>query len=104
MNRSSWWYASKAGRKDKNHAAVKAALTKAGYLVIDTSGSTGGIPDLCVYGPRTNPVWLEIKYKKGGLTPAQKKWHSSVTGTVEVHIVRTPEEAIAAVEKGLIDG
>jgi hypothetical protein len=113
-----------AGRSKKKtpeglaKAAIVRALKKRGWTVkvrgvgsIDTgtrrfSFGTPGEPDLEVLPGNGRTVFLEVKRRDGGVvSPAQARWHERhrAQGYV-VEVVRTPEEAIAAVEKALGGG
>lgn len=81
---------------DQNQAIIVEALRKAGRSVqlLHTVGK--GCPDLLV-GNHGRNYLLEIKIKKGTLTPHQKEWMSTWRGSYA--IVRTVEEAISATEQ-----
>lgn len=97
-------------RRDGNEPAVIAALVAAGAAVQQLDGD--GLPDLLV-SYRSELMLLEVKLPlgprgglperrdheggRGDLTRAQVKWWASWKGKPPV-IVRTPEEAIAAIE------
>ena len=81
----------RARRTDANHTDIRQAMRDAGAEVFDLSGSGGGVTDTLVYTESTGLMLVEIKVKKGKLTPAQEKFHKRFP----VHVVRTPEEALA---------
>lgn len=84
----------RARKVDGNQSEIIAALTKCGALVTDLSGVGRGVPDLLVaVGGKL--YLLEAKAAKGKLTDAQKDWHARWSGYATV--VRTPEQALAAV-------
>lgn len=84
-----WRRAANRTRKDGPHKAVVEALRAAGCAVC-----VGGPLDLIV--SRADRTWLlEVKSERGKLTPAQEKFLKAWRGRWA--IVRTPEEAIAAV-------
>jgi hypothetical protein len=112
MSRSATWFRTHAGRRDKNHAAIRDGLRALGHMVIDTAAVGGGVPDLVAY-PRVKwaraaddlealaalptPVWLELKAGKGRLRASQLKWRTAALNAgLRVATVRTLEEAIGA--------
>ncbi len=83
----------RAARVDNNHAAIVRQLRQAGASVWDTSRFGQGAPDLVVsWGSRVYLV--EVKSKDGTLTADEADWHAAWKGPV--HIVRSIEEALAA--------
>lgn len=86
----------RAAKVDANHAEIVAALRKIGCKVTSLAAMGGGVPDLLVYF-RGRLMLIEVKRPGGGkLTPDQAKWHAEWAGAL-VFVVRSPEEAIAAV-------
>ena len=86
----------KVARTDTNQSAIVQALRDAGCSVQLLHQMGGGIPDLLVATPSGETLLIEVKSDKGSLTPDQMQWMSRWRGRVEV--VRTVEEALAAVE------
>lgn len=76
-------------RRDANEGAIAEALKGLGCTIRYCSGA--GLPDLIVTapGPSKRIVLLEVKTKTGKATKAQ--------ADIDWPIVRTPDEAIAAV-------
>lgn len=88
----------RAARVDENHAEIVAALRKHGCKVVDLSGVGKGTPDILVWIPAWNRwVMIEIKREGGQLNERQRKWHEEYRGSL-VFVVRSAEEAIAAVQ------
>lgn len=82
----------RAARTDANQAEIVAALRKAGCQVESLAKLGRGVPDLLV--GRASRLWLlEVKTKRGDLTPDQRRWHA----LWPVHVVRSPEDALRAV-------
>lgn len=81
----------RARKTDANHAQIRDAMRSAGAEVHDLSGCGGGVADTLVLTKDGRLLLVEIKYKKGRITPAQEKFHARFP----VAIVRTTEEAIA---------
>jgi hypothetical protein len=88
----------RAAKVDLNHAEIVKALRKVGCKVTSLAAVGNGVPDLLCWHPASGrrTVLLEVKGDKGALTPDQVKWHAEWAGAL-VFVVRTPEEAIAAV-------
>ncbi len=87
---------SKYARKvDDNQADIVAALRGAGRQVVLMHAVGGGFPDIiaCRHG---HAHFIEIKSRKGRLTPAQKVFFEAWCGPV-IHIVRSVDEALEAV-------
>lgn len=84
----------RAAKIDENHNEIVEALRLAGCSVLSLAAIGKGVPDILV-GRLGEQYLLEIKTAKGKLTPDQiifiDKWRG------EVHVVRTPEEALIAV-------
>lgn len=81
-------------RTDRNQREIVAALRKAGCSVILLHAVGKGCPDILA-GRGGRCYLLEIKSEKGTSTPAQVEWSEAWRG--HMAIVRTPDEAIAAV-------
>ncbi len=86
-----------AAKVDRNQGQIVKALRQAGCSVFITSDVAGGFPDIVV-GRSGQTYLLEIKTKKGKLTPYQIEFFSSWRGHATV--VRTVDDAFKAV--GLI--
>ena len=99
-----------AARTDANHAEVREALRRAGFVVYDTYAAGRGFPDLTVSFTAHCPtpasptaripytVLLEVKdgAKRDGkrqLKPDQRKFFRAWAGAAA--IVYTPEEAVS---------
>jgi hypothetical protein len=90
----------RAARVDKPHAAIMAALRKAGCQVFSLAGMAGGCPDLLVYHGYTDRLLLvEVKTPgQGRLTKAQELF----VARFPVVVVTSAEEAVRLiVEKGM---
>jgi Holliday junction resolvase len=87
-----------AAKVDNNHRQIVDALRQAfgPDAVFDTSGAGRGFPDICV-GVRGVNIFIEIKGKRGKLTPDQELFHMNWDG--QVAVVRTIDEALAVVAK-----
>ena len=80
-------------KRDGNEAEIVAALVAVGATVSQLNDPA--LPDLLV-GYKGWNILMEIKGKKRGkLTPAQKRWHETWRGQVEV--VRSVEEVLAMI-------
>lgn len=79
---------------DRNQSQIVRALRDAGCSVFVTSNVAGGFPDIVV-GLRDQTYLLEIKTKRGKLTPSQVEFFGSWRGHAVV--VRNVEEALRAV-------
>lgn len=86
-----------AKRTDNNHAEIRNALRKLGYITKDTSAFGRGFPDLLVRG-RSRAVMLEIKNGDEGLTAAEKDFFDLFHG-IGLYIVRSIDEAIEIVRR-----
>lgn len=84
-----------AAKRDANEGAIIQALNLAGWVCFRISDA--GFPDLLIV--RHGLVRLvEVKAKGGSLTPAQRMLHLKFQAAgLLVHVVRSPEEAVAAV-------
>ncbi|MBN1208976.1 MAG: VRR-NUC domain-containing protein [Myxococcaceae bacterium] len=84
-----------AAKRDDNEAAIVQALELAGWTVVRVS-SPGVMDLLC--GRQGVIRLLEVKGKHGRLTPAQERLLLRLRAArIQVAVVRTPEEALAAV-------
>lgn len=83
-----------ARRTDSNQAEIVEALRQVGASVFSLHTVGRGVPDLLV-GFRGCNYLLEVKSKKGKLTPDQEQWVNSWSG--EVAIVRTVLEALHSI-------
>jgi hypothetical protein len=83
-------------RRDANERPIVQALELAGWKVFPLSAP--GWPDLvCVRHGQVR--LLEVKTRTGKLKPAQVVLHQRMASAgLRVHVVRTPEEAIHAVQ------
>lgn len=83
-----------AGKVDDNQRAIVAALRACGASVASLAGVGHGVPDLLVgWAGRT---WLvEVKGRRGSLTPEQQQWHRDWRG-VPVVVATNAEEAVRA--------
>lgn len=90
-----------AARRDNNEPEVVRALELAGWTVVRVSDT--GFPDL-VAVRRGVLRLLEVKGPKGELTEAQVKLHQRLAAAgLPVAIVRSPEEALEAVNASASD-
>lgn len=88
----------RAARRDDNEGALVQAIEAAGWAVFRVSDE--GLPDLFVVR-RGECRWIEVKGAKGKLTPAQEKVHARLKANgFSVFVVRTVDEALAAVKGG----
>ena len=83
-----------ARRVDGNHAEIVKALRKVGGRVLDLSRVGGGCPDLLV-AFRGRNVLLEVKQPGESPNKAQVEFIAMWGG--ELHVVRSPQEAVNAV-------
>lgn len=79
-------------RRDANEKEIIEALRSHGCSVRQLS--VKGLPDLIV-GYRGQNFVMEVKTEKGKLTPDQEQTINNWMG--EIHIVRTPEEALKVI-------
>ena len=84
----------RAAKVDANQPEIVAALRGIGADVQHLYTLGEGCPDILV-GYRGNNWLFEIKTKSGKLTEDEAEWHDKWRG--QVHIVRTPEQAIELV-------
>jgi hypothetical protein len=75
-------------RVDTNQREIVQALRQAGCSVLPLHQLGQGIPDLLVATPTGETLLVEVKGKKGSLTPDQMQWFSQWKGRIE--IVRDP--------------
>ena len=87
----------RAKRTDANQSAIITILRQVGATVVDLSAVGKGVPDLLV-GHRGVTYLLEVKNVKGKnkTTPDQDIFYAWWRGG-PVHIVRTADEALAAI-------
>lgn len=83
----------RAARTDENQPEIVKALRKIGARVHITSALGGGFPDLCC-AYRGKNVLIEVKMPGEKLTRDQVEFVATWGG--EMHIVESPEEAVAA--------
>lgn len=83
-------------RRDANEKAIIAALRVVGATVQQLSGID--VPDLLVGHHGVNFL-LEVKMPKGELSDGQFEWVKTWRGR-EVWVVRSPDEALAAIGCG----
>jgi Holliday junction resolvase len=81
-------------RIDRNHGEIVQALRQVGASVQSLASVGRGCPDLLV-GYRGLVFVMEVKAAKGKLRPLQEEWREGWRGPV--HIVRTVDEALAAI-------
>lgn len=88
----------RALHQDSTHKPIVAALRAAGCSVVRINSPEAGCPDLLV-GLRRRTFLLEVKGPTTRVDELQLAWHRGWRGA-PVHVVRTPEEALAVL--GLI--
>lgn len=88
----------RAARTDSNQSPLVKALREifGPDCVLDLSAVGQGCPDLCI-GVRGINLFMEVKTDKGKLTTDQIIFHREWPG--QVVVVRTLEEALAAIER-----
>jgi hypothetical protein len=84
----------RAAKVDANHAAIVAALRRAGCSVQSLAGVGFGVPDLLV-GVRGKMYLLEVKRPGEDLRESQVEWNSKWRGPYP-NMVTTPLEALMA--------
>lgn len=84
----------RAAKVDANQRGIVDALERAGCSVESLARLGNGAPDVLV-ARAGNMFLLELKTPKGELNERQMRWHSF--WKAKVHVVRTVEEAFAAV-------
>lgn len=86
-----------ACRIDENQPDIIKGLRKAGATVEPTYMVGAGFPDLVVgYMGMTLLMEVKLPVKSSQLNPKQVKWHEAWDG--QVCVVRTPEQAVSALE------
>lgn len=86
-----------AGRRDRNHGAIVAALRTVGCTVLDLGNVGQGCPDLLVATPRGRTLLIEVKdgakaKSKRALTPAQREFMATWRG--EVCVAENEQQAV----------
>ena len=85
----------KHGRVDANHGEIVAAFRKAGWSVLSLAAVGDGCADLLVAHPAESDLRLiEVKGKRGTLTPDQLKFQQAFPVTV----VRSVDDVQAVIE------
>jgi len=88
----------RAAKVDANQDAIVSALRAAGATVQSLAAIGKGCPDILVgIGGQTGEALflMEIKVGKAKPNPMQCDWHAG--WATEVHIVRSPEEALRVI-------
>ena len=67
------------GRIDRNQSQIVSILRELGCTVTSLSDTGGGTPDLLV-GHRGVTYLIEVKQRKGKLSPHQQRWHAAWRG------------------------
>lgn len=80
-------------KRDANEAEIIKALRQCGCFVQQVSEK--GMPDLCVGYMRTTYL-IEVKEKRGKLTPDQVIWHEKWRGQ-PIYIVHDVHEALEVI-------
>lgn len=83
----------RAKRVDTNHGEIIKALRSIGARVLDLSAVGSGCPDALV-AFRGRNILMEFKYDKGKPNKSQLEFIATWGG--EMHVVHSPEEAVAA--------
>lgn len=92
----------RAAKVDANHAAIVAALRKAGAHVTSLAAVADGCPDLLV-GYRSALHCIEVKDgakspSQRALTADQVRWHEAALRVgVQAHVVESAEDALRAI-------
>jgi AmiR/NasT family two-component response regulator len=83
-----------AKKTDLFHGRIKAALSQAGYYVVDTSHTGNGFPDLLVCGRQHDDqvMLMEIKTPGEGLNENEIIFHLNYPGPI--CIVYSEQEAV----------
>lgn len=81
-----------AKRTDSNQGEVVTAFRQLGYSVAFTHTIGRGFPDICV-GKNGRTHLIEIKTRKGQLTPQEDEFHKSWKGSIA--IIRGIDDVIA---------
>ena len=84
----------RAAKVDSTQAAIVEALRKVGAWVLHLHQLGGGTPDLLVWN-RGRYLLLECKSPGEGINALQAGFIAQCPG--EIHVCRTPEEALRAV-------
>jgi hypothetical protein len=84
----------RAAKVDANQPAIVEALRRIGARVLHLHKVGGGCPDLLVCHRGRN-VLIEVKMPGEGPNKMQSEFIAAWDG--ELHIVRTPEEALTAI-------
>lgn len=84
----------RAAKIDHNQPLIVETLRKAGATVQHLHAVGHGCPDIAA-GYNGVTYLIEIKSERGKLTKDEQAWHAAWAG--QVAIVRTPEEALAAI-------
>jgi hypothetical protein len=83
----------RAAKVDANHGAIREALRAVGWLVVDTSKVPAFVDLMAFKASRVELV--EVKVKRGKLTPAQQVLHTALARAgVEVKVLRSVEDAV----------
>jgi hypothetical protein len=83
----------RAAKVDANHGAIREALRAVGWLVVDTSKVPAFVDLVAAKQGRTE--FIEVKVRKGKLTPAQIELHESLQRAgVTVRILRSVDDAM----------
>jgi len=83
-------------KTDGNHTLIAEAARWAGVTVANTHRLGEGFPDQA-WGVDGLNLLVEVKTDKGKLTPREAVFHATWRG--QLVIVRTPEQAVAEIEK-----
>jgi len=90
----------RASKKDTMHNPIKLRLEAIGCVCADCHRHGDGFPDMFVYDPVSGVAWLvEVKSRKGKLTPGEKIFFERFAGCDALAIWRSEDEAQRAVEK-----
>lgn len=89
-----------AGKRDTVEAEIITAFEAAGGAVLTVSST--GAPDLVVFH-RGRVFLVEVKARRGTLTPQQVAFHAAWRGPT-IHIVRSVEDALTLVLSGTLAG
>lgn len=89
----------RAAKRDLNEQVIVQAFRRLGWSVAYLSGP--GCPDLLV-AKAGRLVLVEVKGKRGRLTPAQIAWHAA-WGIYGLEVVRSVDDVIA-IDRGKSDG
>lgn len=69
--------------------------------IMKDRGAKAGVPDCCIFTKLGKTLFIELKTKKGSLSPKQKTFHSRLSSLCHpVYVVKTdsPLEAVSQVE------